>query len=258
MQSPPRDSIPQPTQYGATGPPHLPHTLPPAPAIGNYDPQQNSGPGQQQRLHFFIHSPAPGGPDFPGNQIQPSVSATSSTSIITFPPPATEERSRSNPTGHRRHITSQALLPVQAPTQPRQYRTPSATSRKEIPAFVHTFAKRTREEAGISGEEDDPGRISQDRSTPRKSEERQLVWPVAEEEPLDLEDAIARKRRKNTEAARRTRHRKLDHVRNLEESLERLKEEKEEWVRRALDAEDKLGELERRFMNRANGSPGDG
>ncbi|KAF9504309.1 hypothetical protein BS47DRAFT_1262669, partial [Hydnum rufescens UP504] len=89
-------------------------------------------------------------------------------------------------TGHRRNITPSNLVPVDAPTQQRSYIKPSATSRKDIPAAFAAASKKR----GVSEVFD------------------------------DLEDAIEAKRRQNTVAARRSRARKLEYVRDLEAKVE--------------------------------------
>lgn len=112
------------------------------------------------------------------------------------------------PTGTRKNVTPESLVPVNAPIQPRKYRTPSATSRKELPV---TFARKRARTQGPEEDEDDvPG--------PSVSEE----------------DAIKAKRLQNTLAARRSRKRKLEYQRELEEAIEAERKEKEAWRARAL------------------------
>ena len=118
---------------------------------------------------------------------------------------------RSLPTGTRKNITPDALIGVDAPIQKRTYVTPSATSRKEVPA---AFLKKKRARSQAFGEEDE---LEEDLSV----------------NPNDM-DAIEAKRRQNTLAARRSRKRKLEYQRDLEASVEREKEEKELWRQRAM------------------------
>lgn len=117
-------------------------------------------------------------------------------------PPAPKGRNRSAPTGTRKNITPEALVPFDAPIQPRKYVTPSVTSRKEIPA---TFAKKRARSQAFEDEEDARG------PTPSMTEA----------------EAIEAKRRQNTLAARRSRKRKLEHQRDLELGLEALRAENE-------------------------------
>jgi hypothetical protein len=116
-------------------------------------------------------------------------------------------------TGTRKNITPEALVPVDAPTQQRKYLTPSATSRKAIPAV---FARKRARTAAFGDEQDE---LNEDVSiTPSMTEQEQ----------------IEAKRRQNTVAARRSRKRKLEYQRELEESVERYKRESEVWKSRAM------------------------
>jgi len=111
---------------------------------------------------------------------------------------------KTGPTGTRKNVTPESLVPYNAPIQARKYHTPSATSRKELPV---TFArKRAR-----TGEGDDD------------------AGPT-----LSEEDAINAKRLQNTLAARRSRKRKLEYQRELEDAVEAERKEKERWRARAL------------------------
>ncbi|KAI1790204.1 hypothetical protein LXA43DRAFT_973853 [Ganoderma leucocontextum] len=116
----------------------------------------------------------------------------------TMPTPARRLR-KSLPTGTRKNISPDSLVPLSAPIQTRKYVTPSATSRKEVPT---AWLKKKRARSQAFGEED------------------------------ELEDGS--KRRQNTLAARRSRKRKLEYQRELEASVEREKEEKEIWKQRAM------------------------
>jgi len=120
--------------------------------------------------------------------------------------PASASRRRNAPTGTRKNITPEALVPFDAPIQTRKYVTPSATSRKAVPAG---FAKKRARSQAFDEEDGE-----------------------ADLDPNDV-DAIEAKRRQNTLAARRSRRRKLEYQRDLEISLERLTDEKEQWQRRA-------------------------
>jgi len=119
-------------------------------------------------------------------------------------------------TGHRRNVTPSSLVPVDAPTQHRSYLKPSVTSRKVIPAAFQTQSKK-RGASVAFGDEDD-------------------VDPM-------LADAIQTKRRQNTVAARRSRARKLEYVRELEMTVEKLKDDLSEALARAEQAEESLQKL---------------
>jgi hypothetical protein len=116
-------------------------------------------------------------------------------------------RRKNEPTGTRKNITPESLVPYNAPIQTRKYRLPSSTSRKDLPA---TFARKRARTQGPG--EDDGG-----------------VGPS-----LSEEDAINAKRLQNTLAARRSRKRKLEYQRELEDAIETERQEKEMWRARAL------------------------
>jgi hypothetical protein len=120
---------------------------------------------------------------------------------------ASPRRLSSNlPTGTRRNLTPDALIPLDAPVQTRNYPTPSATSRRD------PQRKRSRTEA-LGDDDDEAGK-----------------------EMTEL-DAISAKRLQNTLAARRSRRRKLEHQLELETNLDREKQLKEQWRSRALTLE---------------------
>ena len=145
-------------------------------------------------------------------QISPGTPALDAPSIQHFP--IDHETSsvlaarKAVPTGTRKNVTPESLVPFDAPIQSRKYRTPSATSRKELPV---TFARKRARTQGPGEEEDEA-------SGPTVSEE----------------DAIKAKRLQNTLAARRSRKRKLEYQRELEEAIEAERKEKETWRARAL------------------------
>ncbi|QRV92746.1 bZIP transcription factor [Ceratobasidium sp. AG-Ba] len=129
---------------------------------------------------------------------------------------------KAHPTGHRKNLSPEQLLPVDAPTQQRNYYGPSATSRKAMPAGFEErrakiVAKRRR---GVEAE-------------------------MTEEDILNA--AVEDKRRANTVAARRSRQRKLEHLQNLEKELEEARHGMEVWRERAIAAEKELKEYKVRF-----------
>ncbi|KAF8916673.1 hypothetical protein CPB85DRAFT_1289053 [Mucidula mucida] len=95
-------------------------------------------------------------------------------------------------TGMRKGTNPQTMIPLDAPTQPRHYRTPSVTSRKQAPAAYSR--KRARED-------DDVGELP-----PGATEEEQIAF----------------KRRQNTIAARKSRKRKLEYTQALELKVDEL------------------------------------
>ncbi|KAF8919947.1 hypothetical protein CPB85DRAFT_1276127 [Mucidula mucida] len=122
-----------------------------------------------------------------------------------FVPPTRTARGTGKPrkasaaTGTRKNITPESMVPMDAPIQSRRYITPSATSRKEVPA---TFLKKKRSRSQAFGE-DDEGR------------------------------ADRFKRRQNTLAARKSRKRKLEYQQGLESQIEDLQAQLAHWKARA-------------------------
>jgi len=134
---------------------------------------------------------------YPSPQIDapsPSLSSTSS------------RRRSAGPTGTRKNITADNLVPMDAPTQPRTYRTPSATSRKEVPMVFQKKRKRAQ-------------------ASPVEVEEDEELADL----PPDATEAeqIAHKRRQNTLAARKSRKRKLEHAQLMEDENKTLRERAE-------------------------------
>lgn len=119
-------------------------------------------------------------------------------------------RRKSVPTGTRKNVTPESLIPVDAPIQNRKYVSESATSRKELPAV---FARKRKRASTDLEEEDDI-----------------LAAPPSVNEL----SAIEAKRRQNTLAARRSRKRKLEHQRELESVIDNERAEKDAWKQRAL------------------------
>lgn len=122
------------------------------------------------------------------------------------------QRRKSSATGTRKNVTPETLVPLDAPTQPRKYTLPSATSRKELPAV---FAKKRSRSQAFAEEEDEQ---AEEPLPPNATEKEQIEW----------------KRRQNTLAARKSRKRKLQHQLELEDTIERLNGEVETWKSRAL------------------------
>jgi hypothetical protein len=154
--------------------------------------------------------PSSEAPGSPTSSISPS-SSTGGRSNKSAGKQATKpSRRKSMPTGTRKNVTPESLIPVDAPIQTRKYVSESSTSRKELPAV---FArKRKRASAELDDEED------------------LLAAPPTTNEL----SAIEAKRRQNTLAARRSRKRKLEHQRELETVIEGERAEKDAWKQRAL------------------------
>jgi hypothetical protein len=146
---------------------------------------------------------------FDPSQLDSAPQPTNVSSAVAKPPAS---RRKVIATGIRKGVTPETLLDESAPTQSRNYVTPSVTSRKEVPAI---FARKRA------------------RSTAFGDEEDQLDDYVLPPNPTE-KDLIEQKRRQNTVAARRSRKRKLEHLQLLESSLEKERQEKEQWRERAL------------------------
>ncbi|GLB38775.1 putative basic region leucine zipper [Lyophyllum shimeji] len=195
--------------------PPLPDNLytltPESPALHDFSPSINpSSIYPSPRLpsdRSSFSSPAP--------STTPALSPRKTSKPVEIVAPA---RRRSSATGTRKGVTPEALVPIDAPTQPRKYITPSATSRKEVPAV---FARK-RARSTAFGDEDDEFN-------------EPAPGPDATEKEL-----IEYKRRQNTVAARRSRKRKLEYQQGLEERVERLTKEVEIWKTRAIMCQDML------------------
>lgn len=145
-------------------------------------------------------------------------------------------RSATRPTGHRKNLSPSALLPMDAPTQTRSYRGPSATSRKDIPAFAlgssSSRAASSSTKSAINNKkrkaEEDPEDLEDD-----ADEEEMRSGKI---KPRMGESEIEAKRRQNTLAARRSRHRKLAYVRELEEKVIDLMRQNEMMAERLRGA----------------------
>lgn len=138
---------------------------------------------------------------------------------------AAVRRLKKQPNGTRRNLKPVDLVPVDAPTQDRNYLGPSATSRKEVPAI---FARK-RARSALDEEEDDELAATEG-ATPGAP-------------TLSEADAIAAKRRQNTLAARRSRKRKLEYQQELEDRLEAVTRERDLWKDRAMSLKGQFRQL---------------
>jgi hypothetical protein len=167
---------------------------------------------------------------FDPSQLLPRAAQHTDTSSVAAKPPPI--RRKVTATGIRKGVTPESLLDETAPTQTRNYVTPSATSRKDVPAI---FARKRA------------------RSTAFGDEEDQLDDYVLPPNPTE-KDLIEQKRRQNTVAARRSRKRKLEHLQLLESSLEKERQEKEQWRERTLMLASMLTDLNQPVPNFTNDS----
>lgn len=186
-------------------------------------PALNTFPsGDNPHVHVHVHN---------AHEHSPSVS-TSSPNISAV------GLRRNEPTGTRKGLTTESLVPYDAPTQTRTYHgPPSATSRKLLPAQFERKRKRQREDEGLDSDEEDE-LIGESSMSALNG-----VGGLGEQE-IKLSDkeaeAILQKRRQNTLAARRSRARKLQHQRELEDKFEKMKESRDMWKMKAMIAREQL------------------
>ncbi|KAF8346167.1 hypothetical protein F5887DRAFT_962965 [Amanita rubescens] len=116
-------------------------------------------------------------------------------------------------------------IPLDAPTQPRKYPTPSMTSRKTIPARFSKQAKAAQSQRGSSPEDE--------------SDELRDESP-----PLDpnLVEQINDRRRRNAISARNSRRRRL-------QQMEELEKERDSLLRLVHDYRDYIRALKVNFSN---------
>ena len=129
------------------------------------------------------------------------------TNILPAITKASASHRKASATGIRKGVTPETLLDESAPTQSRNYVTPSVTSRKEVPAV---FARKCA------------------RLTAFGVEENQLDVYIQPPNATE-KDLIEQKRCRNTVAARRSRKRKLEYLQLMETSLGKERQEKEQW-----------------------------
>jgi hypothetical protein len=153
---------------------------------------------------------------FPATPVTPAINTFPSPLRPTKPLPSASTsntgRRKSSATGTRKGVTPESLVPLDAPTQPRKYVMPSATSRKEVPAV---FARKRARSQALGDDDDDE--LPLEELPPDASEKDQIEW----------------KRRQNTMAARRSRKRKLEHQQFLENQVAQLQNEANMWRDRA-------------------------
>src|SRR6266576_2495301 len=123
--------------------------------------------------------------------------------LLTSPNRATTQWN--NGSVHTYTKTRTSPIPLDAPTQPRKYPTPSMTSRKTIPA---RFAKQAKAAHGQRG----------------NSPEEELDELRDESPPLDpdLVEQINERRRRNAISARNSRRRRLQQMEELEKERDSL------------------------------------
>jgi hypothetical protein len=152
-----------------------------------------------------LSSPALYRPNFISSSIDAAGGIYSAPRLTTCPGPT--------PMSCGKRCSPDNLLSVDAPTQPRNYRIPSSTSRKVIPS-------------SFSNKRNPPTRYSEGEEDELEEEHRGI--------PSNDQEEIEKRRRKNTIAARKSRMKKLEQRIALEQAVERLTTEREVWKTRAL------------------------
>ncbi|KII90722.1 hypothetical protein PLICRDRAFT_542724 [Plicaturopsis crispa FD-325 SS-3] len=178
----------------------FPHSKPPA--------HQLPKPPVNPDFDAMYTMPSPNSPSLDPNSLYASPR-------VPYQKPLPSNRRKSSATGTRKNLTPASLVPIDAPTQPRKYTGPSATARKELPAV---FARKRPRSQAFPDEEDE----LEEMTLPPNPTEQQL---------------IEAKRRQNTIAARRSRKRKLEYQRELEDTADELRKEVEMWKSRAVTSE---------------------
>ena len=130
---------------------------------------------------------------------------------VPSPSSLVHRRRRSN---SNRRMSPDDLIPLEAPTQPRRYNIPSATSRKDVPSYYSSSKRGSY--SRVSDEEEDE--LTEEPLAPNATDQEKIEW----------------RRRQNTLAARRSRKRKLQQVQDLHQTVEDLTKEREVWRTRAL------------------------
>ncbi|KAG8934467.1 hypothetical protein FRC01_002535 [Tulasnella sp. 417] len=198
-------------------------------------------------LSTFSTSPALYSSPFSDHLSTPAVDPISldSRNLPTSPGSSTGPASRRDskapqPNGVRKNVQVRDLIPLDAPIQSRNYITPSSTSRKDIPpsvarTFVPNSRKRSSQMAGLPSTEDMQDELAAE-DDPAVLEEMQRRREM-DPEKVALLEHVEQARRRNTLAARKSRQRKLEHVRNLEELVETLQADNEE-LKKGMDQKD--------------------
>lgn len=207
-------------------------------ALGLKGVQQNAQPAYQQTSQLDLDgliamSGTPSVVPIPlSAQLPTSALPSTSTPAASSSSPTSTRK----PTGHRKNLSPSALLPVDAPTQPRSYRGPSATSRKDVPAFAIASSSTARAPSAtpaLTSTASKKRKAADDFDLDASDDELDASGKI---KPRMGESEIEAKRRQNTLAARRSRHRKLAYVRELEEKVLGLMRENEGMRERLVRA----------------------
>jgi len=145
-------------------------------------------------------------------------------------------------------------IPLDAPTQPRTYITPSSTSRKTTTAAVERQLERYYQN-GSKHKDGDLADLSIDDESESPEPQTSIVGSggggggngngnsSVSDLPPSLLSTIELKRRQNTLAARRSRARKAQHLKDLEGEVVRLEKDRDDWKDRAERLEEEVRRL---------------
>jgi hypothetical protein len=193
--------------------------------------------------------------------LSPSINASSSTNASSTT--ATNGNGKKSTgrkyTGTRPNLTPAKLIPLDAPVQNRNYVLPSTTSRKAIPTAFQAKLQGPSSTSSVAGKKRARSEISEEVSLPVPTPSRTNINTTPSSNtpsedstpstPAALEEAIQAKRLQNTYAARRSRARKLEYLKTLEDEVQELKEENE-------GLRGRVEELERVLMGVGGGGGG--
>lgn len=160
---------------------------------------------------------------------KPRSPPTSTLNIVNSTPSTVRNRTANKKyTGTRPGLTSEKLIPMDAPVQTRNYILPSSTSKKELPA---AFADKVAQVQLANSKGKKRARSEVDDSPLLDATEENNVElggvNLPHSSAASLQAAIEAKRLQNTYAARRSRARKLEYQKGLEEEVKVLREENE-------------------------------
>jgi len=170
----------------------------------------------------------------------------STLNIVNSTPATARARAMSKKfTGTRAGLTTEKLIPMDAPVQTRNYILPSSTSRKELPA---AFADKVAQVQLVSSTSRGKKRAREEVEEEVDEENVELGGvPLPQSSAASLTAAIEAKRLQNTFAARRSRARKLEYMKGLEDEAKMLREENDALRNRVEELEN--------FIARGSGEP---
>jgi len=242
ITNPAAGAAPTDSSTTSTTEPQQPLPLPSPPEMHNNNNNNQSQPVEAMYSYSFSleHAMPPQGQPTIPPQLSPypgSMPPPPGTYVYPGPPPPPSSLSSHNPMhntivaqggagrGGRRTSPDQ-LMPLDAPTQPRTYLTPSSTSKKDppLPPSPPSLASSSQGNNKRPRSPNDDGFDDQD----ELADEQPPAANATDKEKIEW------KRRQNTLAARRSRKRKMMYTQQLETTVEKLTMEKEVWKTRTM------------------------